>query len=111
ALVVRAMALFFGLAGVCRQLVQIYVDQQTRAYLWRLSLETDALRRRAEQAESEERAHEVRSALLAIESAARRVELRDEEPGASQPATLGHAIEDEIELVRHLVEHDRQPTA
>jgi signal transduction histidine kinase len=110
ALVVRAMALFFGLAGVCRQLVQTYVDQQTRAYVWRLSLETDAVRRRAEQAESEERAHEVRSALLAIESAARRLEPRDEELGAFPRATLGNAIEGEVELVRQLVERDRQPT-
>jgi signal transduction histidine kinase len=109
ALVVLFMALLFGLAGVCQELMQTYVDQRTRAHVWRLSLEADALRRRAEQAESEERVHEVRSALLAIESAARRFEPRDDELGASPRATLGDAIEGEIELVRQLLEQDRQP--
>jgi signal transduction histidine kinase len=108
-LVLRVLALLFVLNGVSQELKRAYLDQRARFFETRVSVAANEARRRAEQAQREERAHETRTALLAIQSATRRLETTDD--GAGWQTTLRDALDAEIELLRGLVERDgeREP--
>ena len=108
-LVLRVLALLFVLNGVSQELKRAYLDQRTRFFETRVSAEASEARRRAEQAERDERAHETRTALLAIQSATRQLETNGD--GAGHQSTLRDALDAEIELLRVLVERDRTLTA
>jgi signal transduction histidine kinase len=103
-LVLRVLALLFVLNGVSQELKRAYLDQRARFFETRVSVEANEARYRAEQAQREERAHETRTALLAIQSATRRLETIDD--GAGRQTTLRDALDAEIELLRGLVERD-----
>jgi signal transduction histidine kinase len=103
-LVLRVLALLFVLNGVSQELKRAYLDQRARFFETRVSVETNEARYRAEQAQREERAHETRTALLAIQSATRRLATIDD--GAGRQTTLRDALDAEIELLRGLVERD-----
>jgi signal transduction histidine kinase len=103
-LTLRVLALLFVLNGVSQELKRAYFDQRTRFFETRVSAEANEARRRAEQAEREERAHETRTALLAIQSATRQL---DTSGGVGpRQTTLRDALDAEIELLRGLVERD-----
>jgi signal transduction histidine kinase len=103
-LVLRVLALLFVLNGVSQELKRAYLDQRARFFETRVSVEANEARYRAEQAHREERAHETRTALLAIQSATRRLDTTDD--GAGWQTTLRDALDAEIELLRGLVERD-----
>jgi signal transduction histidine kinase len=102
----RLLALLFGLNGVGQELKLAYLDQRARLFDTRLTVAADELRRRAEEAEREERAHEARSALLGIQAGTRRLSEIYDDSAVATRQDLRDALESEIQLLRRLVEGD-----
>lgn len=100
-------ALLGGLYGVGKQLERAYLSQRSRLLGSRLYAATSEARRRAELAAQEERAHQARSAVLALQAATRALQAGVAmDPDTAD--TVRDAIEAEIELLRKLVA-DREP--
>ena len=106
-LVVRLLALLFVLNGVSQELKLAYLDQRARLFDTRVSIEASEARRRVEDAEREERAHEARSALLGIQAATRTLAAGYDEYGTETQVELRAALEAEIDLLRRVVDRDR----
>jgi signal transduction histidine kinase len=102
----RLLALLFVLNGVGQELKLAYFYQRSQLFDTRRSVQAHELRRDAERAEREERAHEARSALLGIQAATRTlVESYDDFEGRTRHE-LRDALEAEIQLLRFLVDAD-----
>jgi hypothetical protein len=106
-LIVRLLALLFALNGVGQELKLAFLDQRSRLFDTRLSAEASEVRRRAEQAEREERAHDARSALFGIQAATRTLTAGYGGYATEMQTEFRDALEAEIELLRHLVDADR----
>jgi len=107
ALVLRLLGLLFVLNGVSQELKLAYIDQRARLFDTRVSAEASELRRRAELAEREERAHEAGSALLGIQAATRTLAAGYDGFATETQRELRVALEAEIELLRRLVAGER----
>ena len=101
--IMRLMAVSFALVGATREILYTYRDSSTRLAHSEYTALTAEERIREGQAVAEERAHEARSALAAIEGATRTLEhYRDRLPQETQSA-LSTAISGEIRRLQRLV--------
>lgn len=101
--VLRLTGLLFALIGGTREILFTYRDTSVRLAQSEYTAMTAQERIRAGQAEAEERAHEARSALAAIEGATRTLEhYRDRLPPETQ-AALSTAVSGEIRRLQRLV--------
>jgi signal transduction histidine kinase len=101
-------AALVALYGMSQELKLAYLGQRARLFDANVTAEERAALLRAEAAEREERAHQARSAVLALQGATRL--LHDNYTGREDPMdqALRDAIETEVELLRRLV--DGQPS-
>jgi signal transduction histidine kinase len=106
----RLLALLFVLNGVGQELKLAYLDQRSRLFDTRRTVEAGEARRRVEQAEREERAHEARSALLGIQAATRQLAESYDGYDVETQYDLRDALEAEIRVLRLLVDGDRGAT-
>jgi signal transduction histidine kinase len=105
--ILRGAALLTGLTGVTLELQRAFNTQRGNLMVSMVSALTAEARFRAEKAEQEERAHEARNALTAIEGATRTLEhYRDRLPAAAR-AQLATAITAEIARLQRLVSSER----
>ena len=101
--VMRLLGLVLALNGATREILYTYRDSSTRLAKSEYTAMTAEERIREGQAAAEERAHEARSALAAIEGATRTLEhYRDRLPEETQTA-LSTAISGEIRRLQRLV--------
>ncbi len=101
--VMRLLGLLLALNGATREILYTYRDNSTRAARSEFTAMTAHERIREGQAAAEERAHEARSALAAIEGATRTLEhYRDRLPSETQQA-LSTAVSGEIRRLQRLV--------
>lgn len=101
--VMRLLGLVLALNGATREILYTYRDSSTRAARSEFTAMTAQERIRQGQAAAEERAHEARSALAAIEGATRTLEhYRDRLPPETQEA-LSAAVSGEIRRLQRLV--------
>ena len=102
----RLAGLTAGLYGCMREILYTYRDSSTRLAKSEYTAMTAEERIREGQAAAEERAHEARSALAAIEGATRTLEhYRDRLPADTQ-AALATAVSGEIRRLQRLVSVD-----
>ena len=102
----RLLGLVLALNGALREILYTYRDSSTRLAKSEYTAMTAEERIREGQAAAEERAHEARSALAAIEGATRTLEhYRDRLPEETQSA-LSTAISGEIRRLQRLVSVD-----
>lgn len=101
--ILRATGLLLALHGATREILYTYRDGSTRLAKSEYTAMTAEERIRQGQAAAEERAHEARSALAAIEGATKTLEhYRDRLPAETQSA-LSTAISGEIRRLQRLV--------
>lgn len=101
--VLRLLGIGLGMYGATREIIYTYRDASIRLALSEHSVQTAEERIRLGQQVAEERAHEARSALAAIEGATRTLEhYRDRLPAETQQA-LSTAIGGEIRRLQRLV--------
>lgn len=101
--VLRLLGVLLALNGAMRELLYTYRDSSTRLAESEYTALTAQERIRAGQADAEERSHEARSALAAIEGATRTLEhYRDRLPPETQ-AALSTAISGEVRRLQELV--------
>ena len=101
--VLRLAGLLAGVNGAFREILYTYRDSSTRLAKSEYTALTAQERIREGQAAAEERAHEARSALAAIEGATRTLEhYRDRLPAETQ-AALSTAVSGEIRRLQRLV--------
>ena len=101
--ILRLLGLLLGLHGATREILYTYRDGSTRLAKSEYTAMTAEERIREGQAAAEERAHEARSALAAIEGATKTLEhYRDRLPPETQSA-LSTAISGEIRRLQRLV--------
>ena len=101
--VLRLAGLLAGVNGAFREILYTYRDSSTRLAKSEYTVLTAQERIREGQAAAEERAHEARSALAAIEGATRTLEhYRDRLPAETQ-AALSTAVSGEIRRLQRLV--------
>ena len=99
----RLLGLLLALVGAAREILYTYRDSSTRLAHSEYTAMTAQERIREGQAAAEERAHEARSALAAIEGATRTLEhYRDRLPPETQEA-LSTAVSGEIRRLQRLV--------
>jgi signal transduction histidine kinase len=99
----RLLGLLIALVGATREILYTYRDSSTRLAHSEYTAMTAQERIREGQAAAEERAHEARSALAAIEGATRTLEhYRDRLPPETQ-AALSTAVSGEIRRLQRLV--------
>jgi signal transduction histidine kinase len=99
----RLLGLLIALVGATREILYTYRDSSTRLARSEFTAMTAQERIREGQAAAEERAHEARSALAAIEGATRTLEhYRDRLPPETQEA-LSTAVSGEIRRLQRLV--------
>ena len=109
--VLRLMGLLLALNGATREILYTYRDSSTRLAKSEYTAQTAQERIRAGQAAAEERAHEARSALAAIEGATRTLEhYRDRLPPETQ-AALSTAVSGEIRRLQRLVSVENPESA
>jgi len=107
--IMRVMGLLAGLNGAAREILYTYRDSSTRLARSEYTAMTAQERIREGQAIAEERAHEARSALAAIEGATKTLErYRDRLPAETQ-ASLAAAVSGEIQRLQRLVSVEHQP--
>ncbi len=97
------VALLCGVYGVSQELKRAYLTQRSWLFDTRVNAATSEARRRAERADSEERAHQARSAVLALQAATRALEQSHVDIDDSFRQTVRDAIETEIDVLRRLV--------
>jgi signal transduction histidine kinase len=108
--VLRFAGLIAVLNGGIREILYTYRDSSTRLAKSEYTALTAQERIKAGQAQAEERAHEARSALAAIEGATRTLEhYRDRLPAETQEA-LSTAISGEIRRLQRLVSAEDSPS-
>ena len=90
--------------GLGQELKGAYLLQRSRLFDATVEVEATEARHRAERAAREERDHEARSALLAIQSATRSLEASYDDLSREAQASLRKALAAEVELLRQLVE-------
>jgi signal transduction histidine kinase len=100
---VMLIALLCGLYGVSQELKRAYMTQSSWLFDVRVNAAASEARRRAERADSEERAHQARSAVLALQAATRALEQSQVGIDDAFRQTVRDAIETEIEVLRRLV--------
>jgi signal transduction histidine kinase len=100
---VMLIALLCGLYGVSQELKRAYMTQRSWLFDVRVDAAASEARRRAERADSEERAHQARSAVLALQAATRALEQSQVGIDDSFRQTVRDAIETEIDVLRRLV--------
>ena len=101
--IMRLLGLLLALIGATREILYAYRDSSTRLAKSEYVAMTAEERIRTGQAAAEERAHEARSALAAIEGATRTLEhYRDRLPPETQEA-LSTAVTGEIRRLQRLV--------
>lgn len=106
--VMRLAALLLALNGATREILYTYRDSSTRLAQSEYTAMTAEERIRAGQAAAEERAHEARSALAAIEGATKTLQhYRDRLPAETQ-AALSTAVSGEIRRLQELVSVENQ---
>jgi two-component system, OmpR family, sensor kinase len=99
----RLLSLLYGLNGATREMLYTYRDSSTRLARSEYTAMTAQELIRSEHALAEERAHEARSALAAIEGATKTLEhYRDRLPPETQ-AALSTAVSGEIRRLQRLV--------
>jgi signal transduction histidine kinase len=103
ALLTVACGLLYIVKAVAQELTRAFVDQREQLFDHEVEAEVAEARRRAEQHERAERAHEVRSAVLAIQSAVGALARTYDDGGSRDRPSLPDAILAEIELLRQLV--------
>jgi signal transduction histidine kinase len=101
--VIRISGLLLALMGTVHELMRVYTHQRGALFLSRIEQRDAEARRRALQAEQQERAHEARNALLAIEGATRTLEQHRDRLDAASRARLTAAVEAEIARLQRLV--------
>ena len=101
--IIRALALLFGLYGATRELQYGFIEQRDQLLGSLLDLETAETRLRAERAAGEERAHDLRNALLAVGGAAHTLELYYESLEPRSRASLARALATEIQRIQSLI--------
>jgi signal transduction histidine kinase len=106
ALVLVVIGLLFAVHGVAQELKRAYIDQRSRLFDTQVTAEASEARRRAESQVREERAHQARSAVLAIQFAVRGLMVNYGGLGLDTQASLRDAVQAEIELLRRLVDSD-----
>ncbi|HEY7106816.1 MAG TPA: HAMP domain-containing sensor histidine kinase [Acidimicrobiia bacterium] len=102
--VTMLVALLCGLYGVGQELKRAYLQQRSWLFDTRVEAATLAARRRAERADSEERAHQARSAVLALQSATRVLERNQSHLEGLDRQAIGAAVSAEIDLLQRLVD-------
>jgi signal transduction histidine kinase len=102
-LLIAAFGLLWIVKGVAQELTRAFADQREQLLDREIDAEVTEARRRAEQHEREERAHEARSAVLAIQSAVTVLARTFEGAGGCDRPSLPDAILAEIEWLRQLV--------
>lgn len=86
-----------------RDLEVAFVTQRARLLETEIGMEAEAARRRAEQFAQEERAHDAKNALLAIEGAAVALERYRDRLAPERRAELVKAVSGEIARLQHLI--------
>ena len=99
----RFLGLLFGLTGVTRELVRAFHDQQGHLLERVESERTTEARLQAEQRALEERAHEARNALAAIEGATRTLQHYRDQLDEATRESLVEAVTREIARLQQLV--------
>jgi signal transduction histidine kinase len=101
AAVLTAVAVLLALNGVSQELKLAYLTQRIRLLDTHIAAEERAARLRAEHAEREERAHQARSAVMALHAAARNLDGRS--PTGDAAVSWRDAIETEIAMLQRLL--------
>jgi signal transduction histidine kinase len=101
AAVITAVAILLALNGVSEELKLAYLTQRMRLLDSHITAEERAARLRAEKAEREERAHQARSAVMALHAAARNLDGR--ESNGSSDVSWREAIATEIAMLQRLL--------
>jgi two-component system, OmpR family, sensor kinase len=99
----RLVGLLFGLTGATRELVRTFQDQQGHLLERVESEKTTEARLQAEQRALEERAHEARNALTAIEGATRTLQHYRDQLDEATRESLTEAVTREIARLQQLV--------
>jgi hypothetical protein len=99
----RLVGLLFGLTGATRELVRTFQDQQGHLLERVESEKTTQARLQAEQRALEERAHEARNALTAIEGATRTLQHYRDQLDEATRESLTEAVTREIARLQQLV--------
>lgn len=108
----RAVAQGLALLGTTGDLEQIVQRHRARLLEAEVGMEALRARRRAEQAAQEERAHDARNALLAIDGAAQTLERHRDRLDPADRQALAEAVTGEIERLHRLIEvHQEEATA
>lgn len=106
----RACAMLCALAGAGAALARGFTEQRGRLFEEITSGMTAEARMRAEQLLAQERAHEARNALTAIEGATRTLEVYRERLDPDTQAELSRAITTEIARLQRLVSPEGAPS-
>jgi signal transduction histidine kinase len=101
AAVITAVSVLLALNGVSQELKLAYLTQRMRLLDSHITAEEHAARLRAEKAEREERAHQARSAVMALHAAARNLDGR--ESFGDGDISWQEAIETEIVMLQRLL--------
>lgn len=99
----RLLAMLFALLGCNRELQRAFVRQREQLLESLRAVELSETRRAEERAAVEERAHDVRSALLAIDGAARTLERYHDRLPPEDRTMLAHAMSSEVARLQQLV--------
>jgi two-component system, OmpR family, sensor histidine kinase KdpD len=104
-LLVEAGAMLCALLGIQSALVRTVGDQQAELFDTQVEAATAAAQQRAEQQAREERDHDLRSALFAIEGAARTLERHQAALDEGARHQLATAVASEVARLQALVRH------
>lgn len=105
--VLRTAGMLSALAGATGELGRAFAEQRGQLFETIATGLTAEARVRAEQAAAQERAHEARNALTAIEGATRTLEVYRERLDAQTQASLSQAITTEIARLQRLVDPEQ----
>lgn len=103
----RLTALALGMVGATSELQRAFNDQSRRLMQTEVSAAAAEARARAGRHESEERAHEARNALTAIEGASQTLERFHDQLSAAERASLSSALSAEISRLQRLVSAEK----
>jgi len=97
------LAMLFAFLGCNDGLRAAFVEQREQLTESLLAAEVAERRRQAEVAAAKERAHDIRSALLAVDATARALEVRHDDLSPSDRALLAQALTSELRRIQRLV--------
>lgn len=101
-----ALTVALVLVGSTRELEAAFVAQRAEILDQALATELEQAKRRAEHAAHEERVHDARNAILAIDGAAQTLERFRDRLAPDQREALSHAVSEEIRRLQRLIEVD-----